>query len=1227
MIKNLILAALLTFSSPTYADFASGNAAAERGDFEKALEIWMPLAKNGDAKSQNGLGLIYRFFQKDFDKAILWLKLSSEQGYVEAQYNLGELFFEVDDKPKGIKWFRSAAENGHALSQVVLGSLYLNGTGLEKNNTKAVMWFRAAAEKGHFLGQHWLAQMHFKGMGTNLDKSEAARLFKLAAEQGHVASQDNLAYIYKTGDGLPQNYQSAIYWFTEAAKLGFASAQNHLALMFENGEGVEKDSAEAIRLYTMSAKQGLDVAQTNLGLSYRDGTGVKKNLNEAKKWFRKAAGQGYADGQFFLGLALLDNGEVSKTQGEAFEWLLLAAEQGLADAQAIVGEMYYKGLGVPKDDQAAFTWLKLAAEKDIPIAQTNLGYLFYNGEGVAQDKDLAKVWFMRAAGNGEKSAQSHLGWILKKELQGSSDNSEAKKWFQMAVRNGEPRAYIGLIDFLLEEGKFGDAEYLAYTAIAELSKNSDISIIEEYEINSGLTLIFLYQGQYELAIKFSRNALGLAHKQFGKNSTEYAVQSLNLSSIHLKNHNNLKAKKLIKEALKILENLETPHSEELAYAKYLMGEVQFASGSDPTQNYFEATELARNNNSTSMTFILGKLKGSLAKYQIREGDFFEAEKNIEISRSIFSEGIRKTHPIMFENGFNLASVYLATDRILAAKKLLDELQVNIIQLYRNDQVSKNQSSSGTKEHISAAISKWHLLEDDQNVFNKIFQLHQIATSNILSRSVILNTIKSSSKDANLEGLMQQQKTLEKQLLIISQKLMNTIIANVEDIPKLEKQKTKIQTKLDGILSTLLQQDEKYLEYLAPPLLKVTEFQNLLDNGEGLFTFVSDDETEATYAFFVTKDDARAYEIDLSENDIAAIVGELRAGIDLSNSSGFGDLPNFDMDLSYDLYSKLFGPVEDMLEGVKHLLVVPTGPLESLPLNLLVTEKPDIDPTASVFENYQAAAWLPKTYSLTRLPSVSSLRALRIFTSAGQSQDPFIGFGDPVLDGPAGDLRGLTVEDVYQGGEANIAAVRNLPELPETSEELKRIAAYLGAPEDKIYLRERASETVLKNTDLTNSRVVAFATHGLVGGEISGLAEPALVLSPPSEATDEDDGLLKASEVAQLKMNADMVLLSACNTASGDELGAEGLSGLARAFIYAGARSLLVSHWSVESTSAAELTTGLFDAINQDQELGRSEALQRSMIELMTDEDRPYYSHPAFWAPFSLIGDGQTVELN
>jgi CHAT domain-containing protein len=126
-------------------------------------------------------------------------------------------------------------------------------------------------------------------------------------------------------------------------------------------------------------------------------------------------------------------------------------------------------------------------------------------------------------------------------------------------------------------------------------------------------------------------------------------------------------------------------------------------------------------------------------------------------------------------------------------------------------------------------------------------------------------------------------------------------------------------------------------------------------------------------------------------------------------------------------------------------------------------------------------------------------------------------------------------------------------------------------------------------------------------------------------TREDDGLLMASEISELKLNADWVLLSACNTASGQKLGAEGLSGLARAFIYAGARSLLVSHWQVDSDAAAKLTTGVFAALKRDPSIGRAEALRRSMLKLASDTSRPYYSHPAFWAPFSLIGEGATLK--
>ena len=155
------------------------------------------------------------------------------------------------------------------------------------------------------------------------------------------------------------------------------------------------------------------------------------------------------------------------------------------------------------------------------------------------------------------------------------------------------------------------------------------------------------------------------------------------------------------------------------------------------------------------------------------------------------------------------------------------------------------------------------------------------------------------------------------------------------------------------------------------------------------------------------------------------------------------------------------------------------------------------------------------------------------------------------------------------GLAKVSAVRSsLPSLPETADELRTMAGILGGDNSDLFLRERATERHIKSAALDKYRVLAFATHGLVAGELKGLAEPALVLTPPRVASAEDDGLLTASEVATLKLNADLVILSACNTAAADGTpGADALSGLTKAFFYAGARTLLVSHWPVASGAA------------------------------------------------------------
>jgi CHAT domain-containing protein len=207
-------------------------------------------------------------------------------------------------------------------------------------------------------------------------------------------------------------------------------------------------------------------------------------------------------------------------------------------------------------------------------------------------------------------------------------------------------------------------------------------------------------------------------------------------------------------------------------------------------------------------------------------------------------------------------------------------------------------------------------------------------------------------------------------------------------------------------------------------------------------------------------------------------------------------------------------------------------------------------------------------------------------------------------------------------------------LPDTAHELRCVAKSLGAASAAIHTGVDATETLVKAAStegrLENYRIVHFATHGLLAGETQqidkSLAEPALVLSPPAARQKDDDGLLTASEVAQLKLNSDWVILSACNTAAGDRPGAEALSGLTRAFFYAGTRSVLVSHWPVNSTAAVALTTGAFNAMNRDKRIGRGEAMRRSIAALVEGR-RSWEAHPAYWAPFVIVGEGAAADTH
>jgi CHAT domain-containing protein len=220
------------------------------------------------------------------------------------------------------------------------------------------------------------------------------------------------------------------------------------------------------------------------------------------------------------------------------------------------------------------------------------------------------------------------------------------------------------------------------------------------------------------------------------------------------------------------------------------------------------------------------------------------------------------------------------------------------------------------------------------------------------------------------------------------------------------------------------------------------------------------------------------------------------------------------------------------------------------------------------------------------------------------------------------------------GLADLAHLRMQTPLPETADEVCEVARSIGADVSDIRIGARATETEIKRLsaagDLARYRILHFATHGVLAGELSGTHEPGLILTPPANATQEDDGYLSGTEIAGLKLDADWVILSACNTAGGAGRGqaAEALSGLARVFFYAGARALLVSHWEVDSDAAVKLVTTAIGALSKDKNLGRAEVLLRAMLVAMADTSRPAHWtpawHPAVWAPFVVVGEGGAV---
>lgn len=492
----------------------------------------------------------------------------------------------------------------------------------------------------------------------------------------------------------------------------------------------------------------------------------------------------------------------------------------------------------------------------------------------------------------------------------------------------------------------------------------------------------------------------------------------------------------------------------------------------------------------------------------------------------------------------------------------------------------------------------------------------------------------------------ERATMSRRIVDLTSRTSN--IAASEEFDALRFKLKALEDELQGINERLAREFPEFAELANPTIVdwrRISQAMHRYPSEVLLFYFVGE---EASLVWAFNGGGLGVRSIPIGRQELEEKVRQLRESLDPAGLETVDDLKPFDVALSRELYDLLIKPAEGVgVLAAKHLVIIPDGPLTALPFEVLIgsggSEAPDTNPT---IEEYRDLPWLGRTHAVSVAPTVSAFVVLRETAGRSKASRPFLGIGDPLLrDHPAQNRKpeytplptgpnagwtitaqrsvGVLAEALFRDGRGNVAALRSLPSLPETADELAGISRELGAGDGSLMLRERATEAEVRGrSDLDQFRVITFATHGLTAGDLDGAVEPALVLTPPDSASAADDGLLTASEISALDLDADWVILSACNTAAPDgRPGATALSGLARAFFFAGARTLLVSHWAVVSDAASLYTQSMFAELSAKPGMARAEAARRAKLRVMDDPERPFYAHPIFWAPFSVVGDG------
>jgi CHAT domain-containing protein/Tfp pilus assembly protein PilF len=776
-------------------------------------------------------------------------------------------------------------------------------------------------------------------------------------------------------------------------------------------------------------------------------------------------------------------------------------------------------------------------------------------------------------------------------------------------------------------GRDVDAEPLSKRSISILEKAVGLDSVEIAPELSNLAALYERQGRYVEAEPLFKRALALREKSLPPNHPDVGQSLNNLATLYERQDRHADSEPLFKRALSIYEKAVGPDHPAVATLLNNLGQVYKSEGREADAQPLIKRSLAIREKVLGRDHPdVARSLNNLADLYQRQGRYADAEPLFQRALSIREQAVGPGHPDTIASVNNLASLYQAEGRTADALPLVERMIANGSAQLR---VALPVLLAAQRQQI---ISIEKALDDALNVIQRGTQSSAASAVNKLA-------VRLAAGSDRLAELVRRDQDLASESEILDKAIVAAVSkeASKRDAAFEQRSRTRlsaIAAERAGLQKTLAAEFPDYAALSNPLPVTHAELQALLSGDEAMVLFAVAD--KESYVFALTRENFDWKPIAAGAETLAQKVIAFRRGLDVSkarDASGKSGL--FDLALANELYVTLLAPVETLTKDKRSLLVVPSGALTALPFHLLVTEKP---PAAipEKFDGYRDAAWLLKRQAVSVLPSVSSLKSLRTFAHKDFGLKPMTGFGDPLFNpalGSNGDKRAATKSasrsltnvaytDFWQGAGVDRARLAQaLPQLPDTADELNAVAKDLGVAASDIHLGSDASETTVKRLALADYGIIYFATHGLVAGDVKGVAEPSLALSIPSQPSELDDGLLTASEVAQLKLNADWVVLSACNTIAGDRPGAEALSGLARSFFYAGARALLVSHWAVDSEAATRLTISTFDRLKSNPNMGRAEALRQAMLGYLNDASSPKNAYPALWGPFALIGEG------